>query len=104
MSVYFFIFADQKIMLIVPHQDDELNVLGGTIEEFVRYGSEVYVVYLTNGDMTPAEFRYAEAIACLEKQGVPEDHVIFMGYGDQWQEDGPHIYNADPGTVVQSRA
>ena len=97
-------FTDQKIMLIVPHQDDDLNVLGGTIEEFVHYGSDVYVVYLTNGDMTPAEFRYAEAIACLEKQGVPEDHVIFMGYGDQWQEDGPHIYNADPGTVVQSRA
>ena len=97
-------FADQKIMLIVPHQDDELNVLGGTIEEFVRYGSEVYVVYLTNGDMTLAETRFSEAISCLSKQGIPEDHVIFMGYGDRWQEDSPHPYNAEPGQIVQSRA
>lgn len=103
-------FANQKMMLFVPHQDDEMNVLGGTIEEYVRYGSEVYVVYLTNGDFltegdfNPTETRYAEAIDCLEKQGVPEDHVIFLGYGDQWQENGPHIYNAAPGEIVPSRA
>ena len=97
-------FADKRIMLIVPHQDDDLNVLGGTIEEYVRYGSEVYVVYVTNGDMTPAEIRYTEAIDCLAKQGIPEECVIFLGYGDQWQEDGPHIYNAEPGAIVRSRA
>ena len=103
-------FADQRIMLLVPHQDDELNVLGGTIEEYIHYGSEVYVVYLTNGDFltssdkNPTETRYAEAIACLEKQGVAEDHVIFLGYGDKWQADGPHIYNAPSGEVVHSKA
>lgn len=97
-------FADRRIMLIVPHQDDDLNVMGGTIEEYLRYGSEVYVVYLTNGDMTPAEIRYAEAIACLSKLGIPEEHVIFLGYGDRWKEGGPHLYNAEPGRIMESRA
>lgn len=97
-------FAEQKVMLIVPHQDDELNVMGGAIEEYVRHGSEVYVVYLTNGDKTKAELRFAEAIACLAKQNIPEDHVIFLGYGDQWEETGPHLYNAEPGEILRSQA
>lgn len=96
-------FENQKVMLIVPHQDDEMNVMGGALEEYVRHGSEVYVVYFTNGDLSPVEFRYAEAIDCLAKQGVPEDHVIFLGYGDQWA-DGPHLYNAEPGKILQSKA
>lgn len=96
-------FADQKVMLIVPHQDDEVNVMGGTLEEYVRNGSEVYVVYFTNGDLSPVEKRYSEAVACLAKQGVPEDHVIFLGYGDQWMES-PHLYNSDAGEIRQSMA
>lgn len=96
-------FADQRIMLIVPHQDDELNVMGGVLDEYVRNGSEVYVVYLTNGDGTLAEIRYAEAFDCLSKQGVPEDHVIFLGYGDQW-EDSPHLYNEESGVIRRSMA
>lgn len=96
-------FADQKVMLIVPHQDDELNVMGGAIEEYVSHGSEVYVVYLTNGDLSPVELRFSEAIQCLAKQGVPEDHVIFLGYGDQWEGDS-HLYNGEPGVIRQSKA
>lgn len=96
-------YAEQRVMLIVPHQDDEVNVMGGAIEEYVRYGSEVYVVYLTNGDLTPYELRFSEAIDCLAKQNIPEDHVIFLGYGDQWV-DGPHLYNAEPGKILQSKA
>lgn len=96
-------FADQRVMLIVPHQDDEINVMGGAIEEYILHGSEVYVVYLTNGDLTPVELRFSEAIECLAKQGVPEDHVIFLGYGDQW-ESSAHLYNEVSGKICQSKA
>lgn len=97
------IYGNRKVMIIVPHQDDELNVLGGVMEEYARYGSELYGVYVTNGDyMGLAETRYREAVAVFGSMGVPEDHVIFLGYGDGWQEDGPHIYNAESGQVVES--
>lgn len=97
------LFADQKVMLLVPHQDDDINVLGGVMEEYVKYGSEVYVVFSTNGDYYGlGELRIREAIAAMNVVGIPEDHVIFLGYGDQWDAAGPHLYNAEPGAVMTS--
>lgn len=97
------LFADRKVMLVVPHQDDDINILGGVMEEYVRYGSQLYPVFVTNGDyMGLTEARYREAIAVFQDMGVPEENVIFLGYGNEWQVDGPHIYNAEPGTVVTS--
>lgn len=97
------LYGERKVMLLVPHQDDDINVLGGVIEEYVKYGSEVYVVFSTNGDYYgKAEVRFREALDALNYLGVPEDHVIFLGYGDQWSSDGPHLYNAQPGQVMTS--
>lgn len=97
------LYGGQRIMLLVPHQDDDINVLGGVVEEYGKYGSEVYVVFSTNGDYYGlSEVRYREAVNALSIMGVPEDHVLFLGYGDQWNADGPHLYNAQPGVVVES--
>lgn len=99
------LYAGHKVMLIVPHEDDEVNLLGGVMEEYVKYGSEVYPVFITNGDYEgQAENRFAEAVAVAEYIGIPKENVIFLGYGDQWKEDGPHIYNAQPGVVMESYA
>lgn len=97
------IYGERKIMVIVPHQDDELNILGGVMEEYTRYGSDIYPVFITNGDYyVLAEERYREALAVLERIGIPKDHAIFLGYGDKWKEGGPHLYNAVPGEIVES--
>lgn len=97
------LYGDQNVMLLVPHQDDDFNVLGGVIEEYIKYGSEVRVLFSTNGDYYgKAEIRAREACNALGYLGVPEDHIIFLGYGDQWRADGPHLYNAEPGKVMTS--
>ena len=97
------LYGGHQVMLLVPHQDDDINVLGGVIEEYVKYGSEVRVVFSTNGDYHGlAAVRFQEAINALGFLGVPEDHVIFLGYGDQWNPDGPHLYNAQPGQQMTS--
>ena len=99
------LYSGRKVMVIVPHQDDDLNLLGGVLEEYVSYGSEVYVVFTTNGDFTKiAHTRYREAEAVLGEIGIPSDHVIFLGYGDQWKYGYPHLYNAKPGEVIPSVA
>lgn len=96
-------YGNRRVMMIVPHQDDDINLLGGVIEEYVKYGSEMYVVFVTNGDYLEIPMvRCWEALEALGNMGVAEDHVIFLGYGDQYAEDGPHIYNAPPGQVVTS--
>ena len=38
------LYAGQKVMLLVPHQDDDINVLGGVIEEYTKYGSDTLYI------------------------------------------------------------
>ena len=97
------LYGSKNVMLLVPHQDDDVNVLGGVMEEYVKYGSEVRVVFSTNGDYAGlAEVRFQEALNALGNAGIPADHVIFLGYGDQWNAAGPHLYNAPSGEVMTS--
>lgn len=101
------LYSNRKILLVVPHEDDDLNLLGGVIDEYVRYGSEFYVVFLTNGDFHKkeiGEIRIGEAIALYRYLDVPEDHVIFLGYGDTLQNESEHIYNMPENEVIISRA
>lgn len=98
------LYAGKKVMLIVPHQDDDMNIASGILEQYVTYGSEVYVVFVTNGDYwNIAEVRLTEAIRALQSIGIPEDHVIFLGYADGWESGTAHIYNSPAGTVCKSR-
>ncbi len=46
--------------------------------------------------------RVYEAINALSLDGVPEENIIFLGYGDSIPDDGIHIYNAAPDAVTPS--
>ncbi|MDE7359324.1 MAG: PIG-L family deacetylase, partial [Lachnospiraceae bacterium] len=88
----------QKVLLIVPHQDDELFVGGGLFRTLARCGDyEAYVVYMTNGDFFPyeAQVRLREAQRVLNGFcAVEESHIFFLGYGDGWK-GGVHLYHQD---------
>lgn len=38
-----------KVLILVPHQDDELNLAAGVLP-LLRANKEVYIAYSTNGD------------------------------------------------------
>lgn len=104
-------FGSQKVMIFVPHEDDDINLAGGAIEEYIKHGSTVYVVFSTNGDgderfdmSKMGAIRINEAIRALAALGVPESNIIFLGYGDGWAKNGPHIYNAPHDEVMTSMA
>lgn len=72
-----------KLLLIVPHPDDEVYGAGGTIMEFTDAGERVGLVTLTRGEKgrtlglanSPqelAELRALELRACLDVLGVHE--------------------------------
>lgn len=104
------LFVNKKIMIIVPHQDDDINLMGGLIEQYAENNSEITVVFTTNGDYNgKGESRAAEAISVLTSLGVSKDNVYYLGFGDQWTPqvfDGQkiqHIYNSpDPDAIWQS--
>ena len=99
------LYGGKKVLIIVPHEDDDLNVAEGVMEEYVKYGSEVYLLFATNGDFKgQGEKRLREALKVAEDIGIPEDRVIFLGYGDRLGRDGTSIYNCPDDEVVTSLA
>lgn len=100
-----FYAAPQKVMFVVPHPDDDLNLAAGVIDSYRQAGTSVKVVYLSNGD---AEFKTAyrlrEALRCQQALGVPARDVVFLGYGDQYTSPYGHIYNAPPAELLTSDA
>ena len=77
------ILPGNTIMVVVPHEDDEINTAGATIYDAKKEGFRVICVFLTNGDWEyPADIRFKEAIDALGVLGVPEKDIIFLGYPD----------------------
>lgn len=73
----------KTVLVVVPHEDDEINVAGTTIYRSRQAGERVICVFVTNGDwLYPAKVRMKEAIASLKELGVPSEDVLFLGYPD----------------------
>lgn len=75
--------GDRPLLVIVPHEDDEINLAGSSIIAARKENLRVICVFLTNGDWEyPAFVRINEAIDSLKIMGVSEDDIIFLGYPD----------------------
>ncbi|AGB18257.1 PIG-L deacetylase family protein [Thermoanaerobacterium thermosaccharolyticum] len=92
----------QRILVIVPHPDDESLGMAGVIQRAVSQNIPIKVVIVTNGDSykkaaavytghvnpTPADFyklgiqRQSESIAAMSELGLPKSDVIFLGFAD----------------------
>lgn len=99
------VFGNRKVLALVPHQDDEANILLGVLEQYVKYGSDVYVAYVINGDYrVSGPQRIAEAEAAMAQAGIPADRLIFLGYGDWLNQNGRSIYFCPDDEVITSPA
>lgn len=85
----------EKLLIIVPHEDDEINIGGGLIYSLKNHDN-VYVVFVTNGDfINNAKIRYKEAIKSLKILKIKKENIIFLGYADQPYDQKSHIYNTE---------
>ena len=104
------LFSEKHVMIVVPHQDDDINLLGGLIEQYTDAGSRLSVVFTTNGDRYGiSETRAKETLSVLTQLGVEKEDIYYLGFGDQWNaqtfgdEEITHIYNSpDPDLVWTS--
>lgn len=79
-------FKNKKVMVIVPHEDDDLLISGQVRPPMYKNGADVRVVFATNGDKRVSAYtRQSEACNALEKLGIPREKVIFLGYPDGTQ-------------------
>lgn len=104
------LFEEKNVMLLIPHQDDEINLAGGLIEQYTQSGSHVTVVFTTNGDRFGlSELRAEETLSVLTPLGVKAEDICYLGFGDLWQPQDAngttvsHIYNSpDPDALWTS--
>jgi LmbE family N-acetylglucosaminyl deacetylase len=96
------ITANDRIVVVAPHPDDEVLGAGGLIQQACAVGAEVHVIYLTSGDhnqiafklyklrlhLSPkqyigfGELRNREAAAAMALFGLTRDQLTFLGYPD----------------------
>lgn len=75
--------SSRTLMVIIPHEDDEINLAGTVIYHARHLGIRVICVFTTNGDWKyPGLIRMKEAIQALSVLGVPEEDIVFLGYPD----------------------
>ena len=83
-------------LVIIPHQDDEINLMGGLLPLLIENGIDVHFVYMTNGDIFfNGKVRIAEAIAALSWLGIKGENVHFLGYPDASDKFGRSLYRSD---------
>lgn len=83
-----------KVLVLAPHEDDEINVAGNTINNLIQCGADVKVCFSTNGDyIVPASTRISEAVKSLELLGCSKHNIYFLGYGDSLNNNpNGHIF------------
>ncbi len=98
-------YDNLKVLLFVPHQDDEINTTSTLLYSLAQCKAQITLVYSTNGDWEyPAKCRFKEAINAAGILGIPEDNIIFMGYGDTLNSnDKSHVFY-HKNTVAKSPA
>lgn len=76
-------FHGNTLMVIIPHEDDEINIAGSLICGAREEGMQVICVFITNGDYQYIpDVRIREAVRALAVLGVPKDDIVFLGYPD----------------------
>lgn len=99
-------YAGKNVLFLVPHEDDEYNLGGGIIEQYVTAGSDVKICYLTNGDAYGGgDVRIEESCKAMATLGLDASNLYFLGYGDTWDipdEYSRHIYQAPPDEIFSS--
>jgi len=74
-----------NVVILAPHQDDEILSSYLYMQRLISQGDTVSVVFATNGDYagrTIAALRAKESIQVLSKLAITEKDVYFMGYAD----------------------
>lgn len=74
-----------NVMVLAPHQDDEILGAGGLLQICRERGDYIRVLFATNGDYRGrdvARRRYHESREALSQLGIPESEIYYLGYAD----------------------
>ncbi len=85
-------FLNRSAIVFAPHQDDEVLACGGTIIKKIKSGTNVKIVFLTDGRKSHWRLisqeklkavRKNEALEAAKTLGLREEDVIFLDYPER---------------------
>lgn len=85
---------DKKVLVMVPHGDDEVFMSYSVIRKAVLRGYKVYVCFFCNCDtkgISEAVQRHKESLSVLGYLGIEPERIICLGYSTKWKKT--HIFN-----------
>lgn len=74
--------VQKRILIIVPHPDDELNIAGIVINNH-KNKDNIWMLYTTNFDIygkAEVSKRYKELQKLMHYMGVPNNNILFLGF------------------------
>lgn len=82
----------RRVLVLVPHQDDELNIAGQILPTLLDAGYECKICFSTNGDgfKSNGTVRLKEAMEVADNLGVGRDNLVFLGFEDSMGPDHPY--------------
>lgn len=90
----------RKAFVIVPHQDDEVNLVGNIMEIICEH-YEVFVVYSSLDSIEHnSKIRQKEAFAACGVYGIDNNHIIFCGYKDTANIEGHHFFTDGDNKII----
>jgi len=92
----------ERVLILAPHPDDEAIACAGVIQQALKVGAKIKIVYLTNGDHNELAFivyekritvrqgefvhmgqvRQQESIKAMQSLGLSKNDLVFLGYPD----------------------
>jgi LmbE family N-acetylglucosaminyl deacetylase len=84
------LFTNKKALIIAPHADDETFGCGGLITQKIRNGTDVFILFLTNGEKSLhsvpeselKQMRRTSAMNAARVLGVSENNIHWMDLPD----------------------
>lgn len=78
-SIYSEQFKGKKVMVLVPHEDDDLLIAGQVLPEIYKNGADTRIVFVTNGDkFFTARQRQDEARDSLKHSVYRKINLYFL--------------------------
>ena len=68
-----------RLLLLAPHQDDEVLSAGGILQQFIEHNSDVSILFATIGDGFVVDIdrqRYEESCYALAELGVSASNIF----------------------------
>lgn len=81
------LFTNKDILVVAPHQDDDINLMGSVLWDLQQSNARVHVLFTTNGDRFGiGSERQKEAQRALSIFGITTDSIHFLDYRDQYRD------------------